>query len=897
VRILEKISYLIAIAAMLPVLFSCSDNVQEEVLVGSSTMTVNISCSGMTRAVVPGSDYYNENLLKALDIFFYSDSADTDCFEHERIEGSYSGNFTYTKHLEILTKEKLFGTGDTGSCYVYVIANGPQAEIDTLLQDGTASVANLKKIVLVSPDLGNSEVRDDMGDMQVMQNYFVMDGGASMDYNNGSASVDVKLARSLSKIQLYVHFPDSVVVNGKAYKPSIISVNTSSKKALGKAVFSNGLMKGYIDDSDASNAYSPSEGDYYPAEGLTYDGKARYVRDSVSTNGKIYYTHSPFYTYPMTWKTYSDSLATRPTTLMLVVDWYNSEDSGSMSAMTTFYTINVNMTQDSGEEYKFKRNSYYRLYVDVNTIGSDASTDPVEITGVCEILDWYHVYQQASIENLRYLTVDQNEYVLDNEETLYIPYTTSHDCEISSITASKVDLTGDLVDTVILNEADTVSVSGNIYSVTDGYDFLDDHREFSIEIDDENLIFRHSLENRESVEDTDFDYTPFEVTFTVRHKDNYSYYQTIHIKQHPELSIEAQINSDFVDEPVDNDDNTHEGYVYVNGYNCPLGEGSGYLGYKSSTYGYGYFASPSLLPKGLFKADNGNYYTYYYNYFNNSPTDNRERELDLGSKQGISAATTNKNPNRYLIRAAVSNDESHYIIGNPLSSNVDNMPLVLESSAVPRQAPPSIDTTVTGARTLAAGEHPWTKDARYLQADGSISEDTRLLTYYRPGRPSDESPSSANVIAPRFMVASSYGVTTSVLRENAIRRCASYQEEGYPAGRWRVPTTAEVMYCIQLSKNGMIPRLFSVEPSSFYASYGCSYYTTTGYVTSKWNGDEEVIKAVTSDEESIYPYASWVRCVYDIWYWGEDMPLEKETYTNNGSTVTGYRFTWGDMPE
>lgn len=887
-RIFKNILYLTAIAAMLPVLFSCSDNVQDEVPVGGSTMTVNISCSGMTRAVVAGSDYYNENLLKALDIFFYSDSTDTDCFEHERIEGSYSGNFTYTKHLEILTKEKLFGTGDTGSCYVYVIANGPQAEIDTLLQDGTASVANLKKIVLVSPDLGNSEVRDDMGDMQVMQNYFVMDGGATMDYNSGSASVDVKLARSLSKIQLYVHFPDSVVVNGKAYKPSIISVNTSSKKALGKAVFSNGLMKGYIDDSDASNAYSPSEGDYYPAEGLTYDGKARYVRDSVSTNGKIYYTHSPFYTYPMTWKTYSDSLATRPTTLMLVVDWYNSEDSTSMSAMTTFYTINVNMTQDSGEEYKFRRNTYYRLYVDVNTIGSDASTDPVELTGVCEILDWYHVYQQASIENLRYLTVDQNEYVLDNEETLYIPYTTSHDCEISSITVSQVDLTGDLLDTMtVIYTGDSISVSGNEYSV-DQFNF--DSRKFSIEIDDDELIFSHELDNRESVEDTDFDYTPFEVTFTIRHKDNYSYYQTIHIKQHPELSIEAQINSDFVDEPVDNNDNSNQGYVYVNGYNCPLGEGSGYLGRFNSQITY--FASLGASARGVFKADNGYYYSYFWNYFYLASDGS---DMDLGQKDGISKSS-NKNPNRYLIRAAVSNDGSQYIIGNPLSNNIDNMPLVLESSAAPRQAPPGIDTTVTGARTLAAGEHPWTKDARYLQADGSISEDTRLLTYYRPGRPATESPNSANIIAPRFMVASSYGVTSSLYRENALRRCASYQEEGYPAGRWRVPTTAEVMYCIQLTHNGMIPRLFGRDSTSEFAKYACTYYTTTGYVLMEWNdnGVEEISSSDGDVPNNVF--FKFVRCVYDIWYWGEDMPLEPETY-NNGNTVTGYRFTWGDMPE
>jgi hypothetical protein len=873
---------------MLPVPFSCTDNMLEGISDGNNRITVNISCSNLTRATEAGSDAFNENILNLLDIFYYRDSTDADCFEHDRFSGTFYGSASYTKNLEILTKEKFFGTGTTGSCYVYVIANGPQTKIDTLLNAGTASVANLKKIVLTSPDLGNSEVQADMGSAFVKQTNFVMDGGATMTYSNNSASVDVKLARSLSKIQLYVHFADSVIVNGKVYKPSIISVNSTSKKAWGKAVFNNGLMRGYINDSDTSSAYSQTAEDYYPASGLTYDQKARYIRqDTLAiSRDSTYYSHSPFYTYPMTWDSFSDSLTTRPTTLMLVVDWYSYETSGGMTAKTTFYSIDVNMTKDAGEEYKFRRNTFYKMYVDVKTLGSDSSTDPVELTGTCEILDWNHVYQETTIENLRYLIVEQNDYVLDNEETLYIPYSTSHECEISEITASKVDLTGDIVDSVILNEVDTVSVSGNVYSVSDVTDFLTDHREFSIEIDDENLIFRHSLENRESVEDTEFDYVPFEVTFTVRHKDDTTYYQTIHIKQHPELSIEAQINSDFKTEPVSSDDNVYQGYVYVNGFNAPLGEGYGYVGATGG--GASSLASIYASPRGIFKSDNGLYYSYYSNYFQNSPT---AVEIDLGDKKGITNAE-NKNPNRYLIRAAVANGESQYIIGNPLSSSVDTLYLYLDSSVDP------IINTV-GAPTLSAGYHPWAKDAIYLESDGSVNTtDTRMLKYYRPGRPSDESPSSTNIIAPRFMVASSYGVTTSVHRENAIRRCASYQEEGYPAGRWRLPTTAEVMFCVQLTKNGMIPRLFSVESSSLYATIGCSYFTTTGYVSSKWVSGEEVIEAVASDEDRPFSHSSWVRCVYDLWYWGEDMPLEMETFPNgDGVSYKGYRFTWGDMAE
>ena len=47
-----------------------------------------------------------------------------------------------------------------------------------------------------------------------------------------------------------------------------------------------------------------------------------------------------------------------------------------------------------------------------------------------------------------------------------------------------------------------------------------------------------------------------------------------------------------------------------------------------------------------------------------------------------------------------------------------------------------------------------------------------------------------NYIAPIIKIASSYGKTVVLNYENAQKRCAAYQENGYPAGRWRLPTKA-----------------------------------------------------------------------------------------------------------
>lgn len=107
---------------------------------------------------------------------------------------------------------------------------------------------------------------------------------------------------------------------------------------------------------------------------------------------------------------------------------------------------------------------------------------------------------------------------------------------------------------------------------------------------------------------------------------------------------------------------------------------------------------------------------------------------------------------------------------------------------------------------------------------------------------------AVDVIAPAFKIASSRGKTTTVTFENATRRCASYQENGFPAGRWRVPTPAEIEFIISRSADGDIPSLFDGE---YWAGNG-QYF----------DSDDKQLHNSTGE--------NYVRCVYDIWYWGDD---------------------------
>ena len=107
---------------------------------------------------------------------------------------------------------------------------------------------------------------------------------------------------------------------------------------------------------------------------------------------------------------------------------------------------------------------------------------------------------------------------------------------------------------------------------------------------------------------------------------------------------------------------------------------------------------------------------------------------------------------------------------------------------------------------------------------------------------------AVDVIAPSFKIASSYGKTLVVSYDNAVRRCASYQENGYPAGRWRIPTPAEIEFIVTRSTNKDIPSLFD---GGYWAADG-RYYSSSD---NKFHQDNN---------------ERYVRCVYDVWYWGED---------------------------
>ena len=129
-------------------------------------------------------------------------------------------------------------------------------------------------------------------------------------------------------------------------------------------------------------------------------------------------------------------------------------------------------------------------------------------------------------------------------------------------------------------------------------------------------------------------------------------------------------------------------------------------------------------------------------------------------------------------------------------------------------------------------------------------------------------PESANLVAPEFIVASGYGYYQVIwnnmnAKTTAKYRCAGYQEAGYPAGRWRIPTPAELEVIGKLCSEGKIPSIF-YNQYTYMSSNGPYNYNSNGTFSSAGDVDDR---------------GNSIRCVYDTWYW-------KDKCANN-------QFIWG----
>lgn len=852
---------LAAIALTVMMLASCDDavfdnGVPEDIREGYLTLELS-STSLRTRATEEGENNRNENLIHHALVCLMPDNAATDndvpVFMRTFSFGSNTNN-TATVQLK-LTRELVYqlfpdlSTTGGNTAKAYVIANLPTSYTDAGLIG--KKISELKAL----------EVGSNFASRQ-NQNYFVMDGGQKTidlklndnDIAKSTVSGEIPLQRSAAKITLGVNITTDKVTDdsGREWNPitGTMSVLISNGVKNSTVVPAGGAVA-------AGNYYSTSANATDPYE------RGRGFSESTDTEAAYPYTlNSPFYTYPNNWAAdNTNDYDTKMTYMTLSMMW-NSGD----AYRTCYYMVPV---VDSNSYKYLSRNVSYHVNINIGILGSTNPDNPFEVTDVSyHAVDWGKETVNVNLDDFRYLILDQMEYDLNNEGIISIPFYSSHETVIKydedelnyylfNVTSVGVERTKTINNqqrnrstTPLLTNPDPnrEGEDATIYS-----DWIDNTADATIGT--RTLYFSHELYQWEAHNDNNnipVSYGPYgSETMANASLNSITYYTlpTSYTAAYSRYRMKITIvHKDKLGQP---DEADFSQTIYINQY------------------------------PGMYITVDPNHATQNEGniYVNGQYSGNH----GLGGINGIDIENSaNTNINMYVINVSQLSSNSGYDIGDPRSQYINN-DLSGEGNLRP-----------TGDSNEAGD---WSAEGPSLYYESSSE---RQLMYYYPTNESQDT-YSANMIAPKFRVASSWGGTSlgakqwatgtiNGTREMARRRVATYQEQGFPAGRWRLPTLGEFKYITQLSAAGKIPALFTTSPTSS-GGYDWYYVYWTAQGPYMVAADGTVTEYDDSDTSRLYIFT--VRAVYDDWYWDLYKDYQLDPTTEGG---TYFNYTYGDIP-
>ena len=764
-----------------------------------------------TRASERGLDSLNENRINTIDCFFFK-TGKTDSAAVFRAIGRTVEQDVAKDSTECFVKvyyndeiaKVLFGSTTGGSCEAFVIANA------AINYEASSSVDDLRHSVL-EYDFSQQEV----------QPYFTMCSQQTAQVTlytttavvNGESKIistaagRVPLYRCASKIQLYLKLPKTFYdgVDPNTYAPCPDSLGGLQVR------LHSGMKKTY---ADWTYPYTKQDYILYPDRSMYKVSGAALVEGKEDFN----YAHRPFYSYPMTWTDLDDNAAN----FIFSIPWHMVKDADGNAvdgpAERRYYKISSNVIGR-----KFEPNGFYRTFVYIQSRG-DEDLDKAEEIDECWYLisPWVHEgvasgtgAETISGEFVRYnfLVVEPDEITLNNESKYTFKFKSSSDLEnykviIDSVCFYKYN-TGNPVrmQRAVGNSETTVEqrtsgnssfIDANQYSVTYNYSKGE-------------IYFEHELDEV---------YEQRDIYLTVTNKDEIS--QKVKIHQKPAIMLQLQPG----------------GNLFINGYYAhvvdPGAQGVGSqggiaVGNGANRYYHSANRSTSSNNRGLTDFSsapntygNAIYIISPYSYIINALSSG----MPLANLTEINVSAFSSNYHSYTLNG----EEYEYRIGDPRVpsgwTTDDLVPYLVSQSRYDR----NYQTLTTAA---------W----------GDKAEDIMLTTQEK---------SKNNLIAPAFYIGSGWAAipnTAAINWENSQKKCATYQEAGLPAGRWRLPTEAELMFIFDRQNDGTIPALFN--------SAG-DYWVASG-----WYYENGTLYEETSSTATHTP-----RCIYDLWYWGSERMTE-----------------------
>lgn len=845
---IRRLSYCLFAALML-----VSACVKEPVAPGGSGIEISVRCGDSfvvksdTDDTRNGEDKYNENLIKSVDFFFYpggNPDRDADAVFHVRRESGQRGSDVFLLDLTAEdVNQRIFpaSPSDIRHATVFAIANWPGDDplvSDELFLSGT-SLNELEAIevetdfVLDPPDnyptlLNRNYKQDD----------FMMSGTVVLDLLSRTSNIvargAIELVRYASKLTVSIKVAESVTLDEVVWTPMLEDM----------AIYLvNGVNTVRLGGEDPDPQYFSYVGNKKKFAYKDAQDSDR-LKPLVSKTGDYYEAH-PMYMYPQHWDNGEADTATGAAEpyLKLELPWHRSGEGGYSATQRQCYYKIFFPLDNRGPEYlrHFVRNNWYHLDIDVGLLGSPTDDAAVELQGSFYFVPWQNVDRaidrMAEIGSARYLSVDRTEYDLHNVNTTDIRYTSSHPVSIRDIRVTCPYYGESTSGSARGGSITQVTADGDIYPKGSYYLNYSEAQRKALNGGEDWLTdtgtairFSHTLNNEYT--DPYFDYSPFTISFTIAQEGTTEdrYQKRITVIQSPAIFIEGLKNSDtFVDTgwPKWNKKlfyySDHWGYVYVDGRQIVRH----LITHDPDNPGNDPVFTPDFSNKTTdhhpVSASINDYLSYFHaTYDGDGIVDNFNAEDFHWRVVWYTGGTLD------LFKIDVSVfDNSDFVIGDPRTDEVDNL-----------------GQTFKVADALEGG--------------------TRTMTWYYPA---EKSSRTVNMLAPSFRFSSKCGGTEfdDLTEQQAKWRCASFQEDGFPAGRWRLPTKGEIKFIAQLSANGAFTYLFS----------NGKYWSANGAIEVSGSNvsDSGVSKALT-------------RCVYDAWYWGD-------TQTSHPTDGRAH-FYWGD---
>ena len=620
-----------------------------------------------------------------------------------------------------------------------------------------------------------------------------------------TATGRIKVSRAAAKIQFFLLIPDEFEDEANQIWEPVLDAGIEIE-------MSNAVKRGKVDGS-----YTVQSSDY-----VNYRPRAvtELSAGNLVTGHETYtYTHVPFYSYPCAWSDLSDYAST----IIFRIPW---KIRGEDNYKTRKYQLSPNIST-----LDLKRNKYYRTFVTVQSLGG-ADKESFVIIPDCdyEILPWMNESTSGGGQGLvpgelityKYLVMDHPEQTINNETTVYFSYVSSS--PIASITLKKIEYyvntnatplqTQNLNTTVT---ADSQTVSTNAGNIT---------------VNKENpgyVTFYHSLDNM---------YSSLTIYATITNDDGCT--QDVVVVQNPSISLIR---------------NTNAGNVFVNGWFARLTSVPPGTGWNSNNYRY---TDNTQGASGTFYHNGRNtLWSGTYNRMTSGTTtinghtcgtygiilgaiSNLSASIDRNFYTTLITVSSFNNSNDYY---TANNEDIHYRIGDP---------------RIP-------------ASDVYNGSKAWTTESNFYayvyhnnsptEVAGSWEDPGSILI--APQNSEDQS-----IIAPRLLVSSALNANESLTFDNIVKRGATYQEGGYPAGRWRLPTEAEIAFIVARQKEGVIPILYAPN-TDYWAGSGRLVYIPTASNAS-----------ITFSDPASATTVSSCRYVYDLWYWGEDASTTNQYHPN-----------------